>query len=96
VRFCIITVGKSRGFDLDSAADRDMSDLCAYLTANGVRLGIRCDLLRFSFHIYNNQDDVDRALDLVRQWTKMRARSVGWSLILSSLGAGVRGVCMAG
>jgi selenocysteine lyase/cysteine desulfurase len=41
-----------------------------------VRLGIRRDLLRFSFHIYNNQDDIDRVLDLVGQWTKTRSRSV--------------------
>jgi cysteine desulfurase/selenocysteine lyase len=72
----IVTVGKSLGFDHDSAADKEMSDLYTFLTANGVRLGIRRDLLRFSFHIYNNQDDVDRVLDLVRQWTKARSRAV--------------------
>jgi selenocysteine lyase/cysteine desulfurase len=72
----IVTVGKSLGFDHDSAADKDMSDLYAFLTANGVRLGIRRDLLRFSFHIYNNQDDIHRVLDLVRQWTKTRSRAV--------------------
>jgi cysteine desulfurase/selenocysteine lyase len=72
----IVTVGKALGFDHDSAADKDMSDLYAFLTANGVRLGIRRDLLRFSFHIYNNQDDIDQVLDLVRQWLKIRSRSV--------------------
>ncbi|MDB5363274.1 MAG: Selenocysteine lyase/Cysteine desulfurase [Rhodospirillales bacterium] len=72
----IVTVGKSLGFDHDSAADKDMSDLYAFLTANGVRLGIRRDLLRFSFHIYNNQADILRVLDLVRQWTAARSRSV--------------------
>ncbi|MEA2918517.1 MAG: cysteine desulfurase / selenocysteine lyase [Bradyrhizobium sp.] len=73
----IVTVGQSLGFDHDSAADKDMLDLYKYLTANGVRLGIRRDLLRFSFHIYNNQDDIDLVLDLVLQWTRMRTRSVG-------------------
>lgn len=72
----IVTVGKSLGFDHDSAADKEMSDLYAFLTANGVRLGIRRDLLRFSFHIYNNQADIERTLDLVRQWTETRSRSV--------------------
>ncbi|HEX9463589.1 MAG TPA: aminotransferase class V-fold PLP-dependent enzyme [Alphaproteobacteria bacterium] len=72
----IVTAGKSLGSDHDSAADKDMSDLYAFLTAHGVRLGIRRDLLRFSFHIYNNQDDIDRVLDLVGQWTKTRSRSV--------------------
>ena len=71
----IVTVGKSLGFDHDSAADEEMTDLYAFLTANGVRLGIRRDLLRFSFQIYNNQDDIHRVLDLVRQWTKSRSRS---------------------
>lgn len=68
----IVAVGKSLGSDHDSAADKDMSDLYAFLTANGVRLGIRRDLLRFSFHVYNDQADVGRVLDLVRQWTKTR------------------------
>jgi selenocysteine lyase/cysteine desulfurase len=70
----IITVGKSVGSDHDSAADQEMSDLYKFLTTNGVRLGIRRDLLRFSFHLYNNQDDIQKVLDLVRQWTKTRSR----------------------
>jgi cysteine desulfurase / selenocysteine lyase len=72
----IVTVGKSLGSDHDSAADKETSDLYAFLTANGVRLGIRRDLLRFSFHIYNNQADIQRVIDLVRQWTRNRSRSV--------------------
>jgi selenocysteine lyase/cysteine desulfurase len=72
----IVTVGRSLGFDHDSAADTEMSDLYTFLTANGVRLGIRRDLLRFSFQIYNNQADIHRVLDLVRQWSKSRSRSV--------------------
>jgi cysteine desulfurase / selenocysteine lyase len=68
----IVTVGKALGSDHDSAADKEMSDLYAFLIAHGVRLGIRRDLLRFSFHIYNNQADVQRVLDLVRQWSKTR------------------------
>ena len=73
----IVTVGKSLGSDHDSAADKDMADLYALLTAHGVRLGIRRDLLRFSFHVYNDQADIQRVLDVVRQWTRTRARSVG-------------------
>jgi cysteine desulfurase / selenocysteine lyase len=73
----IVTVGRSLGFDHDSAGDKDMSDLYAFLTANGVRLGIRRDLLRFSFHIYNNRADIEWVLDLVRQGTRTRSRRAG-------------------
>jgi cysteine desulfurase / selenocysteine lyase len=72
----IVTVGKSLGSEHDSVADRETSDLYTFLTANGVRLGIRRDLLRFSFHIYNNQADIQRVIDLVQQWTRTRSRSV--------------------
>jgi cysteine desulfurase/selenocysteine lyase len=73
----IVTVGKSLGSHHDSAADGEVSELYAFLTANGVRLGIRRDLLRFSFHVYNDQADVQRVLDLARQWSKSRRRTAG-------------------
>jgi cysteine desulfurase/selenocysteine lyase len=72
----IVTVGSALGCEHDSAGDRDIADLYAFLGENGVRLGVRRDLLRFSFHIYNNQDDVARVIDLAGQWSRRRSRSV--------------------
>ena len=47
-----------------------MRDLYAYLSANNVRLSIRRDLLRFSLHIYNDEGDVARVVELVRRWNR--------------------------
>jgi cysteine desulfurase / selenocysteine lyase len=66
----IVTVGRSLGFEHDSAGDERMRDLYAYLAANNVRLSIRRDLLRFSLHVYNNADDVAQVVDLVRRWNR--------------------------
>jgi cysteine desulfurase / selenocysteine lyase len=66
----IVTVGRSIGLEHDSASDERMRDLYAYLVANNVHLSIRRDLLRFSLHIYNNEDDVAQVVDLVRRWNR--------------------------
>jgi len=66
----IVTVGRSLGLEHDSAGDERMRDLYAYLVANNVHLSIRRDLLRFSLHIYNNEDDVAQVVDLVRRWNR--------------------------
>jgi cysteine desulfurase / selenocysteine lyase len=66
----IVTVGKSLGFEHDSAGDERMRELYAYLGVNNVRLGVRRDLLRFSLHIYNNAEDVEKVVDLVRRWNR--------------------------
>lgn len=42
--------------------------LYQHLLDNGVKLSVRRGMLRFSFHLYNNQDDVDRVLSLTRDW----------------------------
>ena len=68
----IVAVGHSLGFDHDSAGDTAMADLYKFLNKRGVKLSIRRDLLRFSFHIYNNEDDIDRTVDLARQWLRQR------------------------
>src|SRR5882757_8292089 len=69
----IVTVGHSLGYDHDAAGDLEMSKLYQHLVANGVRLSIRRDLLRFSFHIYNNRDDVDEVVRLSEQWLHQRS-----------------------
>jgi cysteine desulfurase / selenocysteine lyase len=70
----IVTVGKSLGIDHDATGDREMTELHDYLVANGVRLGIRRGLLRFSFHIYNNRADIDVVVGLARKWLAEQAR----------------------
>lgn len=66
----IVAVGRSLGLEHDAAGDERMRDLYAYLSANNVRLSIRRDLLRFSLHIYNDEGDVARVVELVRRWNR--------------------------
>jgi cysteine desulfurase / selenocysteine lyase len=66
----IVAIGNKLGADHDSASDPQASSLYAYLTDKGIRLGIRRDLLRFSFHIYNNEDDVAAVVDLASRWRR--------------------------
>ncbi|HLH87407.1 MAG TPA: aminotransferase class V-fold PLP-dependent enzyme [Xanthobacteraceae bacterium] len=66
----IVTVGETLGAAHDAAEDLDMANLYAHLVAAGVRLSIRRDLLRFSFHIYNNRDDADEVVRLAEQWLR--------------------------
>jgi cysteine desulfurase / selenocysteine lyase len=66
----IVAVGRWLGLEHDSAGDERMRDLYAYLSANNVRLSIRRDLLRFSLHVYNNEEDVANVVELVRRWNR--------------------------
>jgi cysteine desulfurase/selenocysteine lyase len=65
----IVTVG------IMSAAHHGTSDargqgLYEHLVANGVKLSIRRGLLRFSLHVYNTADDVERVLELTREFLR--------------------------
>jgi cysteine desulfurase/selenocysteine lyase len=51
----------------DRTGDADTAALYDRLVAAGVRLSIRRGTLRFSFHLYNAPEDVDRVLDVVRE-----------------------------
>ncbi len=64
----IVTVGEVVGAGHDSVDDPRMASLHDYLAEHGVRLGIRRGLLRFSFHVYNTEADVDRVVVLCRDW----------------------------
>jgi cysteine desulfurase/selenocysteine lyase len=66
----IVAVGKSGGGRHYTADDPRMNSLHDYLCENGVKLAIRRGILRFSLHVYNNADDVDRVLELTREWLK--------------------------
>jgi cysteine desulfurase / selenocysteine lyase len=74
----IVTVGSSLGDDHDATADRDTASLYEFLKASGVRLSIRRNLLRFSFHLYNNIQDIEYVVGLIREWQK-RAPALGAS-----------------
>jgi cysteine desulfurase/selenocysteine lyase len=64
----IVAVGTSGGGRHYTADDPRMNSLHDHLIENGVKLAIRRGILRFSLHVYNNEDDVDRVLQLTREW----------------------------
>jgi selenocysteine lyase/cysteine desulfurase len=63
-----VAVGESGGGRHDAADDPAMNDLHHYLTENGVRLSVRRGVLRMSLGIYNTEEDVDRVVELCREW----------------------------
>jgi selenocysteine lyase/cysteine desulfurase len=63
-----VTAGKYARNTHESAGDPDFDALYKHLTDNDVILTVRRGMLRFSLHLYNNEADVDRVLDLVREW----------------------------
>ena len=64
----IVTAGRYERNTHESAGDPETDDLYRHLTENGVILTVRRGMLRFSPHLYNNEADIDRVLDLVRDW----------------------------
>ena len=63
----IVTVGTMSGGH-DSTGDPRMQSLHDYLTEQRVKLSIRRGVLRFSLHLYNTMQDVERVLALTRDW----------------------------
>jgi cysteine desulfurase/selenocysteine lyase len=61
----IVTVGELSADHYATGSAR-YNRLYEHLTANRVKLSIRRGTLRFSLHVYNNMDDVERVLDLTR------------------------------
>jgi len=64
----IVAVGTSGGGRHYTADDPRMNSLHDFLIEHGVKLAIRRGILRFSLHVYNNEDDVDRVLELTKGW----------------------------
>lgn len=64
----IVAVGVAGSGRHDSADDPAMNDLHRHLLEHGVRLSVRRGVLRFSLHVYNDQADVERVLELVSDW----------------------------
>lgn len=63
----IVTVGELSADHYATGSAR-YNRLYEHLTANRVKLSIRRGTLRFSLHVYNNMDDVERVLDLTRSF----------------------------
>jgi cysteine desulfurase/selenocysteine lyase len=61
----IVTLG-AMSADHYGTGDERYNRLYAHLVDNRVKLSIRRGMLRFSLHVYNNTDDVDRVLELTR------------------------------
>jgi len=68
LRTHIVTVGEMDLENHESAGSGELQSLFNYLWANDVRLSIRRGVLRFGIHFYNNDQDVDRVLDLTKRW----------------------------
>ena len=64
----MVAVGKSGGGRHYTAEDPAMNSLYQFLAEHRVRLSIRRGVLRFSLHLYNNDGDVDRVVELARKW----------------------------
>ncbi len=65
----IVSVGET-GAGHTTTDDPVLSSLYAYLESHRVRLSIRRGALRFSLHAYNSDADVDRVLELTREWKR--------------------------
>jgi len=63
----IVTVGTMSGNHY-STDDERFDRLYRHLSMNRVKLSIRRGMLRFSLHVYNNTEDVERVLALTREW----------------------------
>ena len=65
----IVTVGVMSA-DHYGAGEERYNRLYEHLCANHVKLSIRRGMLRFSLHVYNNIDDVERVLGLTRAFLR--------------------------
>lgn len=70
----IVSVG-TPGEGHNASGDARMQALYEALGAGGVKLSIRKDMLRFSFHLYNDESDVDRVVEIARAFTRSEART---------------------
>ena len=64
----IVTLGSGLADQHDATDDAMLRALYDTLLANRVKLSIRRGMLRFSAHVYNNNEDVARTLAIVRRW----------------------------
>ncbi len=60
----VVIVGK---VDPDTATERFLQHIMDDLSKRRVKLSLRQGRLRFSFHVYNTQQEVDSVLSMLRQ-----------------------------
>jgi cysteine desulfurase/selenocysteine lyase len=63
----IVTIGSLQP---DEATAARLAGLQQYLESQQVKFSERRGCLRFSLHVYNSSEDVDRLLELVRRWNR--------------------------
>ena len=68
----IVAVGETGGGRHYSADDPAMNELYEHLTRNRVLISIRRGVLRMSIGFYNNEEDIDRVVDLCGKWVRVR------------------------
>ena len=66
----LVAVGEIGTGQHDGTDDPAMQSLYDYLAENNVQLTIRRGILRFSLHMFNNEEDIDRVLELAGQWRR--------------------------
>ncbi|MEZ5908489.1 MAG: aminotransferase class V-fold PLP-dependent enzyme [Hyphomicrobiaceae bacterium] len=64
----IVSVGHLGAGGHDTAEDPAMASLHEALTAAGIRLSVRQGMLRFSMHLFNDTDDIEKVLHVARAW----------------------------
>jgi cysteine desulfurase / selenocysteine lyase len=62
----IVSIGRHGAGGHDSSEDPQTQKLAEALKRSGVRLSIRQGMVRLSFHIYNDDNDVDHVLEVAR------------------------------
>ena len=66
----IISIGKVGGGGHDTSDDPMVTSLSAHLREGNVVHTIRRGMLRLALHIYNTEDDIDRVLELAKEWSE--------------------------
>jgi cysteine desulfurase / selenocysteine lyase len=62
----IVSIGRHGAGGHDSSEDAQTQKLADTLKRSGVRLSVRQGMVRLSFHIYNDDSDVDHVLEVAR------------------------------
>lgn len=69
----IVAIGDSLSEQHDAVRDEMLLGLSERLNAGHVRHTIRRGMLRLSLHLYNNEEDVDRAIEVAREFMASRS-----------------------
>jgi len=66
----IVTVGRLGRQGVRTVSDGGLADLSRRLSAAGVVYSVRREALRFSCFVYNDETDVDRVIQIAREWRR--------------------------